>query len=93
MMMSLINRITFLLSFVHRSVVPDGEGFLQRVERRTVDDVFYAGDVLGTLDGGEVQLRDDALDFAEHGILSLTSFSSSLMSSLVSFSCFTFSIT
>ena len=31
----------------------DGEGFLQRVERRTVDDVFYAGDVLGTLDGGE----------------------------------------
>ena len=32
----------------------DGEGFFQRVERRTVDDVFYAGDVLGTLDGGEV---------------------------------------
>ena len=30
--------------------MPDGEGFLQRIERRTVDDVFDAGDVLGTLD-------------------------------------------
>ena len=52
----------------------DGKGFFQRVERRTVDDVFYAGDVLGTLDGGEVQLRDDALDFAEHGILFVDEF-------------------
>ena len=54
--------------------MPDGEGFFQRIERRTVDDVFYAGDVLGTLDGGEVQLRDDALDFAEHGILFVDEF-------------------
>ncbi len=54
--------------------MPDGEGFLQRVERRTVNDVFDAGDVLGTLDGGEVQLRDDALDFAEHGILFVDEF-------------------
>ena len=54
--------------------MPDGEGFLQRVEWRTVNDVFYAGDVLGTLDGGEVQLRDDALDFAEHGILFVDEF-------------------
>lgn len=54
--------------------MPDGEGFLQRIKRRTVDDVFYAGDVLGTLDGGEVQLRDDALDFAEHGILFVDEF-------------------
>ena len=68
MMMSLINRITFSPVFRSSERVPDGEGFLQRIERRTVDDVFYAGDVLGTLDGGEVQLWDDALDFAYRDI-------------------------
>ena len=48
-----------------------GAQLVKEVATKTND---VAGDVLGTLDGGEVQLWDDALDFAEHGILFVDEF-------------------